>query len=566
MSSSILFFLFIPILTSILLAVNFIFAPHNPYEQKNSAFECGFSSFLGQNRIQFHISFYIFAILFMIFDIELILCYPYLVSAYDNGLYGLAILLLFFLALTSGFAYELGKKALSIDSRQMSNSATQQSVTSYNTKFNVSNIVRRKHYSTFHSYVFVSTSALFAYVLEKFKFHIVNELERKLTDFIIRVIKSSFIYKILVYIAYVLHEFIYSNGNLWQSFHIYKGHILKICLLCLFGLNFFGIIDFVSIFWYISNKLIRIMFDISIDLLMYVLPNLIMSELIYSFVGYIFCNTSIKKDMPSIAYSIYNNLLWLLHKHKYVILFAYFVCFLAMYYTDYKLFALITLCATLGLNVSFIALIFIYITYINKNLYKTDPVLYKFLLFSLFIFIVASIILLCLTLTLTYDVLGLYYVYTGNNSGETPGNAGQNGGNDGPGPSGGNGGPSGGGPDGGGPDGGNGGPDGGPDGPTTTTQPITRKYKKSEEQTKWHTQRSRIRREENRTKETSQEREVRKEKDKKREKKVRDNYTPERREARLIKQRETDAKRRAKRRTHNEEQDNRRQTRKIWTT
>lgn len=121
MSSTIFFFLFIPLLAFILLAVNLIFAPHNPYMEKNNVFECGFSSFLGQNRTQFSISFFIFALLFLLFDLEILLVYPYLVSAYTNGIYGLTILLLFLLALTLGFAFELGKKALSIDSRQMSN-------------------------------------------------------------------------------------------------------------------------------------------------------------------------------------------------------------------------------------------------------------------------------------------------------------------------------------------------------------------------------------------------------------------------------------------------------------
>ena len=123
MSSTIFFFLFIPLLAFILLAINLIFAPHNPYQEKNSAFECGFSSFLGQNRTQFSISFFIFALLFLLFDLEILLVYPYLVSAYTNGIYGLTVLLIFLLALTLGFAFELGKKALSIDSRQISDTS-----------------------------------------------------------------------------------------------------------------------------------------------------------------------------------------------------------------------------------------------------------------------------------------------------------------------------------------------------------------------------------------------------------------------------------------------------------
>jgi NADH-ubiquinone oxidoreductase chain 3 len=117
-SSATFFFVFIPLLTIILLAVNLIFAPHNPYQEKDSAFECGFHSFLGQNRTQFSISFFIFALLFLLFDLEILLVYPYVVSAYTNGIYGLVIMLIFFLALTLGFAFELGHNALKIESRQ----------------------------------------------------------------------------------------------------------------------------------------------------------------------------------------------------------------------------------------------------------------------------------------------------------------------------------------------------------------------------------------------------------------------------------------------------------------
>ena len=118
MTSQTFFLIFIPILAIVLLAVNLIFAPHNPYEEKDSAFECGFHSFLGQNRSEFSISFFIFALLFLLFDLEILLVYPYVVSAYANGIFGLIIMLLFFLVLTLGFAFELGKNALKIESRQ----------------------------------------------------------------------------------------------------------------------------------------------------------------------------------------------------------------------------------------------------------------------------------------------------------------------------------------------------------------------------------------------------------------------------------------------------------------
>ena len=121
MRSITFFFILIPLLGLILLAVNFLLAPHSPYQEKNSAFECGFHSFLGQNRAQFSISFFIFALLFLLFDLEILLIYPYAVSGYVNGIYGLCFMLIFFLLLTLGFAFELGKNALKIESRQVHN-------------------------------------------------------------------------------------------------------------------------------------------------------------------------------------------------------------------------------------------------------------------------------------------------------------------------------------------------------------------------------------------------------------------------------------------------------------
>ncbi len=120
MTSMTFFLILVPALAAILLGVNLIFAPHSPYQEKDSAFECGFHSFLGQNRTQFSISFFIFGLLFLLFDLEILLLYPYGVSMYLGQLYGLTILMIFFLLLTAGFAFELGKNALKIDSRQHS--------------------------------------------------------------------------------------------------------------------------------------------------------------------------------------------------------------------------------------------------------------------------------------------------------------------------------------------------------------------------------------------------------------------------------------------------------------
>ena len=121
MTNTTFFFNFVPLIAIILLVINLSLASHSPYKEKNSAFECGFHSFLGQNRTQFSISFFIFALLFLLFDLEILLVYPYVVSSYTNDVYGLIIMLIFFLLLTLGFTFELGKNALKIDSRQLFN-------------------------------------------------------------------------------------------------------------------------------------------------------------------------------------------------------------------------------------------------------------------------------------------------------------------------------------------------------------------------------------------------------------------------------------------------------------
>lgn len=118
MRSTTFFFILVPVLGLVLLAVNFLLAPHSPYQEKNSAFECGFHSFLNQTRSEVHIVFFTVGVLFMIFDLEIVLAYPFAVSAYFNDVYGLSLIIIFFLLLTLGFAFELGKNALKIDSRQ----------------------------------------------------------------------------------------------------------------------------------------------------------------------------------------------------------------------------------------------------------------------------------------------------------------------------------------------------------------------------------------------------------------------------------------------------------------
>jgi NADH-ubiquinone oxidoreductase chain 3 len=119
MSSFTFFFLFVCILALIFLVVNLLLAPHNPYQEKYSIFECGFHSFLGQNRTQFGVKFFIFALVFLLLDLEILLTFPFAVSGYVNNIYGLIVALLFIGIITIGFVFELGKSALKIDSRQV---------------------------------------------------------------------------------------------------------------------------------------------------------------------------------------------------------------------------------------------------------------------------------------------------------------------------------------------------------------------------------------------------------------------------------------------------------------
>lgn len=112
MNTITLFLIFIPILVVILLFANLLLAVHRPDSEKVTPYECGFSPVYGQTRNPFHISFYLVGILFLIFDLEILLTYPYAVSVYQSSSYGFWIVMIFFAVLTVGFVYEFGSGAL----------------------------------------------------------------------------------------------------------------------------------------------------------------------------------------------------------------------------------------------------------------------------------------------------------------------------------------------------------------------------------------------------------------------------------------------------------------------
>lgn len=111
-----IFILLIPVVSLVLLIVNILFSETNSYSDKTGPFECGLSSFT-QTRIAFTVSFILIAILFLPFDLEISSILPYVVSAYNNGLYGLTILVLFLLSLVIAFVYEINLGALKLDRR-----------------------------------------------------------------------------------------------------------------------------------------------------------------------------------------------------------------------------------------------------------------------------------------------------------------------------------------------------------------------------------------------------------------------------------------------------------------
>ncbi len=96
------------ILAAVLIAVR------NPDPEKISAYECGFNAF-DDARMKFDVRFYLVAILFIIFDLEIAFLFPWAVAFKDVGTLGFWSMIVFLGVLTIGFAYEWKKGALEWD-------------------------------------------------------------------------------------------------------------------------------------------------------------------------------------------------------------------------------------------------------------------------------------------------------------------------------------------------------------------------------------------------------------------------------------------------------------------
>ena len=109
-----IFLVFALIFAGIMLGIGFTFGPHNPDAEKNSPYECGFEAF-EDSRMKFDIRYYLVAILFIIFDLEIAFLFPWAIVIHDVGIYGLISMAIFLFILIIGFIYEWKKGALEWD-------------------------------------------------------------------------------------------------------------------------------------------------------------------------------------------------------------------------------------------------------------------------------------------------------------------------------------------------------------------------------------------------------------------------------------------------------------------
>ena len=91
--------------------LNYLLSPKNPDPEKLSAYECGFEAF-DDSRMEFDVRFYLVAILFIIFDLEIAFLFPWAISLGSLGALGFWSMMIFLAILTIGFIYEWKKGAL----------------------------------------------------------------------------------------------------------------------------------------------------------------------------------------------------------------------------------------------------------------------------------------------------------------------------------------------------------------------------------------------------------------------------------------------------------------------
>jgi len=91
--------------------LGYLLGPHKPDDQKNSPYECGFEAF-EDARMQFDVRYYLVAILFILFDLEIAFLFPWAIALKEVGFVGFWSMMIFLGILVVGFAYEWKKGAL----------------------------------------------------------------------------------------------------------------------------------------------------------------------------------------------------------------------------------------------------------------------------------------------------------------------------------------------------------------------------------------------------------------------------------------------------------------------
>jgi NADH-quinone oxidoreductase subunit A len=99
------------VMGTVLLALGFILGPRRPDAEKLSPYECGFEAF-EDSRMKFDVRYYLVAILFIIFDLEIAFLFPWAVVLDKVGMAGFAAMVVFLGILVVGFIYEWKKGAL----------------------------------------------------------------------------------------------------------------------------------------------------------------------------------------------------------------------------------------------------------------------------------------------------------------------------------------------------------------------------------------------------------------------------------------------------------------------
>lgn len=98
-------------LSLVMIIGSLLVGKRNPDKNKLAAYECGFDAF-DDARSRFDVRFYLVAILFIIFDLEIAFLFPWAITLGDIGLYGFVSMMIFLTVLTVGFIYEWNKGAL----------------------------------------------------------------------------------------------------------------------------------------------------------------------------------------------------------------------------------------------------------------------------------------------------------------------------------------------------------------------------------------------------------------------------------------------------------------------